>query len=114
MDRAHRMVKAAIDSHPAFDGYRDSIRIYVKGSYANLTNVRADSDVDVVVENHDLFYYDYFPEEIAPTSHLRPQPYTGRWGDPDDWRAEGGIVKSCGSGVVRRRRTPECRARVPG
>ncbi len=25
-----------------------------------------------------------------------------------------GIVKSCGSGVVRRPRTPECRARVPG
>ena len=45
MERAERMVIAAIDAHPAFDGYRSSIKVYAKGSYANKTNVRADSDV---------------------------------------------------------------------
>lgn len=88
MDRAERMVKNAIDAHPAFDGYRSSITVYAKGSYANQTNVRADSDVDVVVENRDLYYYLYNPWNIAPAPDPNASPYTGRWDDKDEWRAE--------------------------
>ena len=47
-DRALRMVKSAIDGWPAFKGV--SYRIYAKGSYANNTNVRLDSDVDIAVQ----------------------------------------------------------------
>jgi tRNA nucleotidyltransferase (CCA-adding enzyme) len=57
-DRAERMIRDAINAHPTFKG--TAIRVYAKGSYANNTNVRLDSDVDIVVENHDCFYYDYF------------------------------------------------------
>lgn len=88
MARAERMVRSAVDAHPAFDGYRSAIKVYAKGSYANLTNVRADSDVDVVVENHDLFYYDYFPASIRPSPDPNSSPYVGRWSDPHEWRRE--------------------------
>jgi hypothetical protein len=88
MERAERMVTAAIDAHPAFNGYRSSIKIYAKGSYANKTNVRADSDVDVVVENQHVIYYDYFPASSAPSPDPNARPYTGRWDDPDEWREQ--------------------------
>ncbi|RPE84869.1 hypothetical protein EDF28_0811 [Curtobacterium sp. PhB137] len=88
MERAERMVRAAIDAHPAFVDYRGSIKVYPKGSYANRTNVRADSDVDVVVENQDLYYYEYFPRSDAPTPDPNAIPYRGRWDDEDDWRSE--------------------------
>jgi len=87
MERAERMVKAAIDAHPAFDGYRSRIKVYAKGSYANTTNVRMDSDVDVVVENRDVMYFDYFPPEIAPSPDPNRDPYTGPW-NPTNWREE--------------------------
>lgn len=88
MERAERMVRDAIDTHPPFEDYRSVIRVYAKGSYANLTNVRADSDVDIVVENQDCFYYDYFPNESTPVPDLRNVPYNGIWQDPEQWRAE--------------------------
>ncbi len=83
-DRAERMIKKAIDAHPAFDD--TSIAVYAKGSYANNTNVRRDSDVDVVVENRDCWYYDYFPSDIRPSTNTF-SAYTGPW-TPALWRAE--------------------------
>lgn len=83
MDRAERMVRKAIENHEAF---RDTpMEVYVKGSYANETNVRSDSDVDVVVENHDLFYYDYMVD--APQPDQLAWPYKGHW-TPASWRRE--------------------------
>lgn len=89
MDRAERMVRAAIDKHPPFQDDAASFRVYVKGSYANETNVRQDSDVDVVVENQRLFYWEYLNEEIASkaTPDPNPSPYTGVW-TPAKWRSE--------------------------
>lgn len=84
MDRAKRMVEKAISNHAAF---RDvNLRVYVKGSYANETNVRFDSDVDVVVENRNVFYYDFRPASIAPIPNPLP-PYLGPW-TPQRWRQE--------------------------
>ncbi|MFS0483125.1 hypothetical protein ACL1A8_12465 [Corynebacterium striatum] len=40
-DRTERMIREAIEAHPAFDGM--SCKIYAKGSYANNTNVKADT-----------------------------------------------------------------------
>ena len=50
--------------------------------------MRADSDVDVVVENRDLYYFCYVPPDIAPSSDPQRAPYDGRWNDEDEWRAE--------------------------
>ena len=41
--RTERMVRAAIDVHPAFTGCQ--MNVYAKGSYPNNTNVRTESDV---------------------------------------------------------------------
>lgn len=87
MERAERMVIAAIDAHHAFDGYRSSIKVYAKGSYANKTNVRADSDVDVVVENQHVVYFDYLPRESAPLPDPNADPYAGPW-NASNWREE--------------------------
>jgi hypothetical protein len=82
-DRAQRMVTDAIKDWPAFSGV--SRRIYAKGSYANNTNVRRDSDVDIVVECREVFYYDYPPGQIAQPGIAHP--YQGPW-TPALWRKE--------------------------
>jgi hypothetical protein len=98
-ERAIRMVRQAIDSHPAFDGQRSSIRVYTKGSYRNNTNVRADSDVDVVVENTACFYYDYGSGVTGPPPGSI-SPYSGSW-TPATWRAEvaAALRSAFGAGV---------------
>lgn len=50
-DRTERMIKEAIKSHTPFDSC--SLKVYAKGSYANNTNVRANSDVDIAVQCTD-------------------------------------------------------------
>lgn len=83
-DRAERMVTDAINAHPAFKS--TPISIYAKGSYANNTNVRRDSDVDIVVENRDCTYYDYVPANIRPSTNTF-STYAGAW-TPALWRTE--------------------------
>lgn len=41
-ERTERMIREAVKEYPAFDGV--DLDIYAKGSYANNTNVKADSD----------------------------------------------------------------------
>ena len=72
-DRTERMVREAIDNHPAFADCR--IRVYTKGSYPNNTNVRSDSDVDVAVQCQEVRYYD----EEEPGTRTGTTPYTGLW-----------------------------------
>lgn len=73
-DRTKRMIRDAVEAHPTFDGY--NIDVYVKGSYANKTNVRADSDVDIAVQCHEVFYSD---EEEPGAEPAGSSPYTGIW-----------------------------------
>ena len=80
-ERAQRMVTQAIKAHPAFQGV--DIYIFAKGSYPNNTNVRVDSDVDIVVENHECIHYDV--DEGA--THRSSGSYTGIW-TPQKWRTE--------------------------
>lgn len=96
-DRAERMVQDAIESWSAFDGV--SYTIYTKGSYPNNTNVRADSDVDVVVECHEVFHYDYESGVIADPAV--GSPYERIW-IPARWRSEVGkaMVHAFGSDSV--------------
>lgn len=79
--RAEDMVRKAITTCDSFDGSK--LLIYTKGSYPNNTNVRRDSDVDVVVELQDCFYYGY----KAGVTGIEPPvpPYQGSW-TPASWR----------------------------
>lgn len=89
-DRAVRMVKAAMGAWPMFEDI--SYVVYAKGSYKNNTNVRLDSDVDIVVENHECRYYDYY-QGIDAQSGAHASPYEGVW-TPSLWRSEVGRALS--------------------
>jgi hypothetical protein len=84
-ERTERMVRNAIQSHAAFNHCR--ISVYAKGSYANNTNVRADSDVDVAVQCHDAEYW----EQATPGAHTPTSPYQGIW-TPAKLRTEVGAA----------------------
>lgn len=59
-ERTYNSVKAALDSSPALKGR--SFDVFLQGSYANATNLRGDSDVDVVA----MLTSTYVPD----TTHL--------------------------------------------
>ncbi|BCJ70708.1 hypothetical protein CS0771_02520 [Catellatospora sp. IY07-71] len=80
-ERAERMVRQAIKASDAFAS--SNVLIYTKGSYPNNTNVRRDSDVDVVVELQDCIYFDYLQGQ-KPASESS-SPYSGSW-TPSTWR----------------------------
>lgn len=80
-DRTERMIRQAIDSHEPFNNC--SLKVYAKGSYANNTNVRSDSDVDIAVECTDVQYW----EESEKGNHPPSEPYEGIW-TPTKLRAE--------------------------
>jgi hypothetical protein len=80
-DRTERMIREAIDSHEPFDTC--SLKVYAKGSYANNTNVRSDSDVDIAVECSDALYWDESEKGVKTPG----TPYEGSW-TPAKLRAE--------------------------
>lgn len=51
---AHEQVRRAIDASSALNGRK--IEVFLQGSYANSTNIRAESDVDIVVQLSSNFY----------------------------------------------------------
>jgi hypothetical protein len=81
-ERTERMVQDAVREHGAFDDC--SLSVYAKGSYANNTNVRADSDVDIAVQCHEVMYWE---EEEAGAKPSPGTPYTGIW-TPEKLRSE--------------------------
>lgn len=54
-------IKAALDAHTWPTGME--YIVYLQGSYQNATNIRGNSDVDVVVEMTSVFYSDLTEEE---------------------------------------------------
>jgi hypothetical protein len=80
-ERTERMIRAAVKDHPGFKGC--DLSVYAKGSYANNTNVRTDSDVDVAVQCHNVQYWD----EASTGAHPPSEPYTGIW-TPSKLRSE--------------------------
>jgi hypothetical protein len=75
------MIREAVDEHAALGGA--NLTIYPKGSYANNTNVRVESDVDVAVECRECIYWD----ETEQGSHSDYTPYDGPW-TPTKLRSE--------------------------
>lgn len=66
-NRTEQQIKAALASYGPLIGR--PYRVYVKGSYANNTNVRLNFDVDVAVEYYGYFYSDMaFELEGQPDS----------------------------------------------
>ena len=54
--RTERMIRAALESLEAFNGR--SYTVFTQGSYRNNTNVRLESDVDIVVRSNDALFSD--------------------------------------------------------
>lgn len=79
-ERTERMIRQAVDNHPAFKKCR--LGIFAKGSYANKTNVKLDSDVDIAVQCREARYID---EETQGT--VQTNPYQGSW-TPSKLRSE--------------------------
>jgi len=67
------MIREAINAHEPFQTL--SRTVYAKGSYANNTNVRSDSDVDIAVECGNVIYFESHEPGAAPAATL----YTGEW-----------------------------------
>lgn len=72
-ERTERMIREALDSHEPLKNC--NLKIYAKGSYANNTNVRSDSDVDIAVECKDVIYW----EADSDANHTPGEPYDGEW-----------------------------------
>ncbi|MDD3503022.1 MAG: nucleotidyltransferase [Eubacteriales bacterium] len=53
----HESIRHALVSNNSNIKNKD-IEIFLQGSYKNSTNIRGDSDVDVVVKLNDIYYYD--------------------------------------------------------
>ena len=67
------MIRDAVKAHKSFDGV--SLLVRTKGSYANNTNVKQDSDVDVAVQCGEVQYW----EEAIAGDHPDVLPYKGEW-----------------------------------
>lgn len=80
-ERTERMVCDAINEHAPFSGCE--LKVYAKGSYANNTNVKAESDVDVAVQCTEAVYW----EEAEPGLRPSMPKYSGSW-SPEKLRAE--------------------------
>jgi hypothetical protein len=74
--RTERMIRASIQRHEWFGNRQPTI--YTKGSYANNTNVRLDSDVDEVVESTAAFFYNSLSVpgfNVSAAGIYTPAPY---------------------------------------
>lgn len=59
----HKSIRAALEAYEWPEGM--SYDAYLQGSYANSTNIRGNSDVDLVVETDSVFYSNLTEEEKA-------------------------------------------------
>lgn len=72
-ENAERAVRKAIAASSALAAR--SVNAFAQGSYANRTNVRQDSDVDICVLCHDVYYYDLPAGVLRETYGITPANY---------------------------------------
>ena len=72
----YNSIKAALESHK-WPSVMGNYSVYLQGSYPNHTNIRGDSDVDVVVETPDTFYHNVPEEQRAYYGLTTPGSF--RW-----------------------------------
>ncbi|MCH9808456.1 MAG: nucleotidyltransferase [Alphaproteobacteria bacterium] len=70
---AESMIRKAVNASDALS--KRTIRVFAQGSYANRTNVRQDSDVDVAVLCSDTFFYDLPAEATVADFGIQPETY---------------------------------------
>ena len=73
-DNAISMIKNAINSDSILKNM--TIEIFVQGSYANNTNVKLNSDVDVSICNLDHFFADYPSGKVHSDYNNTSSSYT--------------------------------------
>lgn len=93
-ENALSVVKRAVRAHPPLEGM--NLDFYVKGSNANGTNVKVDSDVDVGVCYRDAWYSDFEGDLSWDAVGLVDHPYR-----VEDLRAEveTALVRAFGRGA---------------
>ena len=69
----YNSIKVAFASHAWPHGM--DYNVYLQGSYANHTNIRGDSDVDIVVEGTSTFYHNV-PAELLQQYLISPARYS--------------------------------------
>ena len=72
-ENAERAIREAITASSALAAR--SISVFAQGSYANRTNVRQDSDVDICVRCRDVFYYDLPAGVLRESYGITPANY---------------------------------------
>jgi hypothetical protein len=78
-ENAVRAVRKAIASSAKLQQHE--IEVFVQGSYANRTNVRKDSDVDVCVLEKDVFFTDYSLSEGLNDALMKYEPARYSYGE---------------------------------
>ncbi len=73
-ENAIRMIKSAIDANA--DLRSMDIEVFTQGSFANNTNVRTDSDVDVCIMLKSTFFYDLPEGKVAADYGISPGTIT--------------------------------------
>ncbi|WP_030844124.1 nucleotidyltransferase [Streptomyces sp. NRRL F-4474] len=92
LERAERMVKQAVLRHEP--SQRLDITVASKGSYPNNTNVRGDSDVDIMVKLNDPFH----TEGLAAWWFGQQASYAGPWTRQKlRWEVEDALTNQFGS-----------------
>ena len=83
--------------------YEMSYSVYLQGSYKNSTNIRGDSDVDVIVEADNIFFYD----EYHSPDYLRFRKASYGW---REFRAEvkSALMAHYGNNTVKESRSGKC------
>lgn len=79
-ERTYASVKSAIDAWPQLNAR--GIDVFLQGSYRNSTNIRGESDVDVVVHCPQTFYFDVSQLSVADQQYVNSlPPATYQWED---------------------------------
>lgn len=101
-DRTEREIKKALAAHPGLS--RQTVKVYAKGSYANNTNVRLDSDVDIAVENTSIFHPDGLDEGDVTREEIGFTPYDGPYPTFESFKqaVHEALVDAFGTRAVRR------------
>ncbi|MGH2749840.1 MAG: nucleotidyltransferase domain-containing protein [Actinomycetota bacterium] len=86
--RTERQIRDAIRAHSRLSS--QPLKIYAKGSYANNTNVRLDSDVDICVEYSGGYHYDGVGERDDQISKVAAgiSDYTGPYTNFDLFKSD--------------------------
>lgn len=78
-ENAERAIRKAIDANDKLSAC--TIEVFAQGSYANRTNVRQDSDVDICILCKDVFFTDYTLSEGMNDAVLKYVPASYSYSD---------------------------------